>query len=80
MLTLNDIKVGQRYKLLDLDNIYDVVIILGDIIGDSYKTKTGIIKYLGKPNTDEVVRICEQNLNRCVIYKLSSDLEYDFDE
>lgn len=74
MYRVEDLKVGMIVKIRDLKNIYDTVIILTDIDGDTCKEHTGRIIYIGEPNTQELRNaISSITTNQCTIYNTKEE-------
>lgn len=61
---LEELSLGMRVNPLSLQDIYGTVIVIGDFDDEGF----GIIKYIGEPDTKEVVDICLATNPRCVIY------------
>lgn len=61
---LEDLSLGMKVNPLSLQDIYGTVIVIGDFDDEGF----GIIKYIGEPDTKEVVDICLATNPRCVIY------------
>ena len=74
MLGINDIKVGMRVDPKDLDEIYYTLIILSD-----FKENTGVIVYIGEPNTVEATNIYTNLDGICTVYN-NNDEEVSWDE
>lgn len=81
MYKLSDLAVGMRVTIEELNNIYDIVIILTDIQGTSYKDKTGRIVYIGEPDTEELQEAFDSTVKDvCTIYNLHEDVEGSYSE
>lgn len=61
---LEELSLGMKVNPLSLQDIYGTVIVLGDFNDEG----VGIIKYIGEPDTKEVVDICLAINPRCVVY------------
>lgn len=61
---LEELSLGMKVNPLSLQDIYGTVIVLGDFDDEG----AGIIKYIGEPDTKEVVDICLAINPRCVVY------------
>lgn len=75
MFRLEDLKIGMRVNPKDLQNIYDVTIVLGDFDNTN---SVGTIKYIGKSDTQEVLDICLKTNPRCVIYNTKDEEFCDY--
>lgn len=61
---LEELYLGMKVSSLSLQDIYGTVIVLGDFDENGF----GVIKYIGEPDTKEVVDICLATNPRCVVY------------
>ena len=61
---LEELYLGMKVSSLSLQDIYGTVIVLGDFDENGF----GVIKYIGEPDTKEVVVICLATNPRCVVY------------
>lgn len=61
---LEELSLGMKVSSLSLQDIYGTVIVLGDFD----EKGIGVIKYIGEPDTKEVVDICLATNPRCVVY------------
>jgi hypothetical protein len=74
MLKLEDIKVGMRVNPDDLDEIYNILIILTNFDDND----VGEIVYIGQPNTIEADTLYSTLREICTIYHtVNEDLEDD---
>ena len=62
-MTSNNLYIGKRVDLDSMDEIYDTLIVLGDI---DEKNNTGVIKYIGTSDSD-AAKIIRQYDPVCVI-------------
>ena len=78
MLKLEDLKVGMRASILDLEKITGTAFILVDV-----ESSIGTIVYIGEPYTDEstdiVLSLQKQGKSVCTIYE-PYDSEVSWDE
>ena len=61
---LEELSLGMKVNPLSLQDIYGTVIVFGDFNDEG----VGIIKYIGEPDTKEVVDICLATNPHCVVY------------
>lgn len=61
---LEELYLGMKVSSLSLQDIYGTVIVIGDFNDKGI----GVIKYIGEPDTKEVVDICLATNPRCVVY------------
>ena len=54
-LGIKDLATGMRVDLDSMDEIHDVLIILGDIDDD---TNSGVIKYIGTSDEEAAIKAC----------------------
>lgn len=59
-LTLDDIKVGDRVKTNQLDNIYGVYILISNLVKLDNGRSEGIIEYIGKEKNKVMKDVYEE--------------------
>lgn len=74
MYKVEDLKVGMIVKIRDLRNIYDTVVILTDVEGETCKEHRGRIIYIGESDTQELRNaISSITTNQCTIYNIKEE-------
>lgn len=74
MYKVGDLKVGMIVRIRDLKDIYDTVIILTDVEGETCKEHRGRIIYIGEPDTKELRdAISSITTNQCTVYNLREE-------
>lgn len=74
MYKVEDLKVGMIVKIKELKEIYDTVIILTDVEGETCKEHRGRIIYIGEPDTKELRNaISSITTNQCTIYNTKEE-------
>lgn len=77
---MNSVRVGDTVSLSELDNIYDILIIVEfqDIDKDS---ENGIVRYVGERDTEEHISwINKTGLSLAFVYNDSAEVGVDYDE
>lgn len=75
-LKLEDLKIGMEVEFDQLSDIYDTLILL---TSDSYTANKGVIKFIGKPGSEEVRSIFKSGKVIAPIYHDSMLLDPDID-